>query len=166
MNDAPVLGEATDHESLVCLLAARKEQLGISNELLDDVALLSSGHVSKILGPRRERGLTSITIDALLGALAVRLVVVEDEAQALVMKGRWEGRDHRALRTPARVGAALVKRVRPLVLRELGRRAGKARWRGIDPKLRSRLMRELARLRWHANRDASEPSPQQETARP
>jgi hypothetical protein len=97
---------------------------------------------------------------ALLGALAVRFVIIEDADQVVRMKPHWEGKDMKQVRPPARVGAALMKRMRPVVLRELGRRAGQARWRGIDPKLRSGLMRELARLRWDASKVASSPEPQ------
>jgi hypothetical protein len=37
------------------------------------------------------------------------------------------------------------------------------RWRAIDPRLRSRLMSELAKLRWNAKRSALPPVSQQET---
>jgi hypothetical protein len=147
VSEARDLGEASNHEQLVALLAARKEALGISNQVLDEVALLSPGHVSKTLGPGRERGLSQITIDALLGALAVRLVVVEDEAQAAIMKTRWESRDQRQVRPPARIGAAFLKRARPEILRAFSRKGGQARWKGTTPELRRKLMRAVWKVR-------------------
>jgi hypothetical protein len=141
------------------VLRERQVALQLSDQTLDPLTGLSHGHTSKLLGPGRERGLSEISMNALMGALAVRFVIVEDAAQVARMKPHWEGKDLRQVRLPARVGAALMKRMRPVVLRELGRRAGQARWRGIDPKLRSRLMSELARLRWDASRVASRPEP-------
>jgi hypothetical protein len=158
------IGEAASHDELVALLRERQTALQLSDQTLDALAGLTHGHISKLLGPGRARGLSEISMNALLGALAVRFVIVEDAAQVVRMKPHWEGKDMKQVRLPARIGAALMKRMRPVVLRELGRRAGQARWRGIDPKLRSRRMSELARLRWDANRVASRPEPQQETA--
>jgi hypothetical protein len=154
------IGEAASHDELIAVLRERQVALQLSDQTLDAISGLTHGHVSKLLGPGRARGLSEISMNALVGALAVRLVIIEDVEQAARMKPHWEGKDMRQVRLPARVGAALMKRMRPVVLRELGRRAGQARWRGIDPKLRSRLMSELARLRWDASKVASEPAPQ------
>ena len=147
MSEARVLGEASNHEQLVSLLAARRESLGISTLVLDEIALLSPGHVSKLLGPGRERGLSQISLDALLGALALRLIVVEDEAQASIMKNRWESRDQRQVRPPAQIGAAFLKRARPEILRSFSRKGGQARWKGTTPELRRKLMRAVWKAR-------------------
>jgi hypothetical protein len=154
------VGEAASHDELISVLRERQIALGLSNETLDHIALLSAGHSDKLLGPGRQRGLSQISLDALMGALGVKLIVAEDAEQAARMRPHWEGRDKRQVRMPARVAKDLIARVRPVVLRDLGRRAGQARWRGIDPKLRSRLMSELARLRWDASKVASRPEPQ------
>ena len=158
------IGEAASHDELVAVLRERQLALGLSNELVDHVALLSSGHCDKLLGPGRQRGLSQLSLDALMAALAVKLLVVEDGAMAARMRPHWQGKDAKQVRMPSRVAKDLIARVRPAVLRDLGRRAGQARWRGIDPKLRSRLMSELARLRWDASKVASETAPQAEPA--
>jgi hypothetical protein len=146
-------------------MVERKSALGLSNELLDHLIPLSSGHCDKVLGPSRQRGLSQVTLDGMLAALALKLVVVEDPEQAARMRSRWEGRDHRQLRPPARIAKATLRHATPHVVRELGRRGGLKTWRKIpDPRLRGRLMSELAKLRWHADRSASAPAAQQETA--
>jgi hypothetical protein len=161
VSEATVFGEATDHESLVAALYACKEARGISDRVLDEVAGLSPGHVSKTLGPGRERGLSQVTIDALLGALAVRLILVEDEAQAAIVKNRWETRDSRQLRSPARVGAAFLRRARPAVMREFSRKGGLARWKGTSPELRKKLMQAVWKTRTKpAQLSASAPAEQ------
>jgi hypothetical protein len=154
-----VIAEATCCAELVDAFRARKEALGLSNEAVEHLIPLAAGHCDKVLGPSGTRGLSQTTLDGMLNALGLKLLVAIDPEQVARMRSRWEGRDLRQVRPPAKVAAALIARARPAVLRELGRRAGQARWRGIDPKLRSRLMSELARLRWDASRVASRPEP-------
>jgi hypothetical protein len=147
VSEATVFGEATDHESLVAALYACKEARGVSDRVLGEISGLCHGHVSKLIGPGRERGLSQISLDALLGSLALKLIVVEDEAQAAIMKSRWESRDSRQLRPPARIGAAFLRRARPAVMREFSRKGGLARWKGTTPALRQKLMESVWRAR-------------------
>jgi hypothetical protein len=161
VSEAPVFGEATDYESLVAALYARKEAIGVSDRVLDEISGLSPGHVSKLIGPGRERGLSQISLDALLGSLALKLIVVEDEAQAAIMKSRWESRDSRQLRMPARIGAAFLRRARPAVMREFSRKGGLARWKGTSPELRKKLMHAVWKTRTkQAQLSASAPAEQ------
>ena len=152
-----IIGEATNHNELIEALRARKEALGLSNAWIEHVIQLSDGHCDKILGPARERGLSQLTSDGLLSALAIKLIIVEDEAAAARMRPMWEGRDQRQVRPPYRIARATLRYATPHVVRELGRRGGLKTWRKIDPRLRSRLMSELANLRWRAQRSASAP---------
>jgi hypothetical protein len=100
-----------------------------------------------LLGPSRKRGLSQMTLDGMLSALALKLVVVEDEAQAQRMRPRWERRDMRAVRPSARIAKVTLQRATPHVARELGRRGGKARWRGISSEVRRELMTTVSRAR-------------------
>jgi hypothetical protein len=138
------IGEARSHDELIQVMAERKSALGLSNEFLDNTIPLSDGHTDKVLGPSRERGLSQFTLDGMLAALALKLVLVEDPEQAARMRPRWEGRDQRQVRPPARIGKSLIARARPHVVRELGRQGGKARWRGVDPEVRRRLMTQIS----------------------
>jgi hypothetical protein len=64
------------------------------------------------------------------------LVVIENVDQVALMKQRWERKDMKQVRAPARIGAALVKRVRPVVLTQLATKAATARWGRIDKERR------------------------------
>jgi len=151
-----VIGVATCHHELVEVLRERKAALGLSNELLDHLAGLTSGHVDKLLGPSQSKGLSRVTLDGMLGALGVKLIAAVDDVQVARMQPRWESRDatHVRRRSPTRLAAGVVKRARPRVLRELAKNAAKARWRSISPELRSALMKAAARARWDASKHA------------
>jgi hypothetical protein len=149
-----VLGVATCHDELIEVLRVRKAALGLSNELLDHLMPATSGHCDKLLGPSQERGLSRSSLDGMLSALGLQLLVAVDPVQSARMQPQWESRDAKQVRPPARLAAALVKRARPLVLSQLARKANDARWSRVSPELRSRLMRELAKARWRASADA------------
>jgi hypothetical protein len=143
------LGQATCHDELVALLRERQLALGLSNELVGHLARLSDGHVDKLLGPARQRGLSQLSLDALMNALAIKIIVVEDEAMAARMKPHWQGRDTKQVRMPARVAKDLIARVRPAVLRQLASKAATIKWSRIDKERRRQIMRAvtMARLR-------------------
>jgi|SRR6516162_4735704 hypothetical protein len=143
------VGEAASHDELVAVLRERQIALGLSNETLDHIALLSAGHTDKILGPSRQRGLSQLSLDALMGALAVKLIVAEDAEQAVRMRPHWQGRNQQAVRQPSRIAKELIARVRPAVLRQLASKAATARWSRTTPERRREIMRAV----WTARRN-------------
>jgi hypothetical protein len=143
------IGEASSHDELVAVLRERQIALGLSNETLDHIALMTSGHSDKILGPSRQRGLSQLSLDALMGALAVKLIIAEDAEQAARMRSRWEGKDNRQVRLPSRIAKDLIARVRPAVLTQLASRAATARWARIGKDQRREIMRAV----WTARRN-------------
>ena len=149
-----VIGVATSHDELVGMFRARKDALGLSNELLDHLIPLTSGHTDKILGPCQVKGLSRISLDGMLSALGLQLLVAIDSVQSARMQPRWQSRDARAVRQPARLAAAILKRARPLVLSQLASKGGGARWKRVSPEARSALMRAAARARWDASKHA------------
>jgi hypothetical protein len=157
-----IIAEATSHNELIEAMRARKEALGLSNAWIEHAIELSDGHCDKILGPARERGLSQLTIDGLLSVLAIKLIVVEDEAAAARMRPMWDGRDQRQVRPPARIAASLIRRVLPHAARELSRRGGLKTWRKFpDPRVRSKLMSDLIRRRWSKERSVLPPESQE-----
>jgi hypothetical protein len=162
-----VIAEATDCAGLVDAFRARKEALGLSNEALEHLLQLSGGHVDKLLGPSRERGLSGVTLDVMLSGLGLKLLVAIDPAGVERWAPRWASAGHRdakQVRDTPRIAKALIARARPFVLREAAARASRARWGRVSPELRSALMREVSLARWHPHANASEPAAQQETA--
>jgi transcriptional regulator with XRE-family HTH domain len=162
------LAEARSCAELVDAFRARKEELSLSNEAVEHVLGLTSGHADKLWSGTR--GLSADMLDKMLQGFGLKVLVAIDSEQVQRMRPRWENagrRDQRQVRPPARIAASLIKRARPVVMREAGRRGGLNTWRKIpDSRLRSRLMSELAKLRWTAKRSASAPVAQQETAGP
>jgi hypothetical protein len=144
------IGEAASHDELVTILRERQLALGLSNELVGHVARLSDGHVDKLLGPARQRGLSQLSLDALLGVLAVKIIIVEDEAMAARIKPHWQGKDNRQVRLPVRIAKDLIARVRPAVLRQLASKAATARWSRTTPEARRAVMQAVSAARRHA----------------
>jgi hypothetical protein len=79
-------------DDLVAAIRARRDELNVSHELLDDLAGLQSGYTSKLLAPEPMKGLGPMSLPALLGALGAALVLVEDSAQAERVRDRWTPR--------------------------------------------------------------------------
>jgi len=170
-----VLAEATCCDELVDAFRARKTALRLSNEAIDHIIPLAAGrwplaagHCDKLIGPSQTRGLSQLSLDGMLAALALKLIVVVDPDQVARMSPLWENtgrRDNKMVRScTTRVAKVTLARAQPHVVRELGRRGGLKTWRTIDSRLRSKLMSALAKRRWHADRSASAAVSQQETA--
>jgi hypothetical protein len=140
-----VLFEVRCCAELVDAFRARKDALGLSNEATDHLIRLTAGHTDKVLSGTR--GLSPLTLDGMLSVLGLKLLVAIDPDQVARMRPRWEGRDQRQVRLPARVGAALLKRARPEILRSFSRKGGQARWKGTTPELRRKLMRAVWKAR-------------------
>jgi hypothetical protein len=79
-------------DELVAAIRARRDELDLSHETLDHIAGLQPGYVSKLLAPEPMKGLGPISLPALLGALGVALVLVEDTAQVERVRGQWTKR--------------------------------------------------------------------------
>ncbi len=82
MTDTPsrVLAEAADYVSLLDAFRARAAELGITRLEIDEIGGLTSGRASKLLAPIPIKGFGRTSLGPLLGALALKLVVVEDPA--------------------------------------------------------------------------------------
>jgi hypothetical protein len=61
-----MLGTFADDQSFVALRRASKEQLGLSNLVLDELADLADGHSDKLLLPTETRGIGRATFTLLL----------------------------------------------------------------------------------------------------
>jgi hypothetical protein len=68
-------------------------------------------------------------INALLGALAIQLEIKPDLEAARRMEHRWQKRQERQVREPARVSQAILECCRPLVLSEVARKGWQTRKR-------------------------------------
>jgi hypothetical protein len=77
---------------LVDAIRARRDELNISHETIDNIAGLQSGYTSKLLGPIQLKGFSHMSLGAVLGALGIGLVVIEDPEAKAKVEGRWQKR--------------------------------------------------------------------------
>jgi hypothetical protein len=73
------LAEATTYDGLIAAFRNRAAELQVAGETIDEVAGLPARYSAKLLGPNQIRRIGAISLGPLLGALALKLVIVEDE---------------------------------------------------------------------------------------
>jgi hypothetical protein len=85
------LAEVVSYDDLIAALRARKDELDISFLELDFIGGLTSGHSSKLLAPVRPymKCLGPVSLGLILGALGLRLLVVEDPEALARVRGRY-----------------------------------------------------------------------------
>jgi hypothetical protein len=106
--------EIRSYADLIRALRERKERLDVSFNLLEDISGLQSGHISKLLSPRASKRLGELSLDCLLAALGVKLVVQVDPVAMARVRSRLTpryraGRERHAvchIRQPAAPSAA------------------------------------------------------------
>jgi hypothetical protein len=69
------------YAELLAALRARRDQLGVSHECVDEVSGLSSGYASKIFSQPPMRRLGTLSLGEMLAALGLKLSVSEDPEQ-------------------------------------------------------------------------------------
>lgn len=104
------------YSELVDAFARIKDFLQLSNETVEEVGGMTRGHCDKLLGPSRCKRVGPISLDLLLGALGLELVVRPNPEAVQKLARRWEQRDQKQIR----VSRALLDRCRPIILAELG----------------------------------------------
>jgi hypothetical protein len=145
-------GSASTHDALIDVLRRVKDARNVSDAELEHITGLQSGYLSKILGPSRLKGLTRMTIDVLLEALAIKLVVVPCPEREERMRHRWTQRKLDRVHNASRLAQITIKRALPAAMSEFSRRGNKARWATYTAEERVQMMTELARRRWAKKR--------------
>jgi hypothetical protein len=75
-----VIADIACYDDLVEAMRLRKERLGITLETLDAVSGVQSGYSGKLLGPAQVKTMGIATAVFVLGAMGLRLTVIEDPA--------------------------------------------------------------------------------------
>lgn len=147
-------------------LRTRKLTLGLSDLVVDDLGNLARGHTGKLLGPSRVKSLGRLSLGALLGTLALRLIVVEDPEQVAVMEKHWERREEGKVhaRRRASIGKSTMRAVLPAVMSEMGKRGAAVANAKRTKKQRSAAARRAANARWRPSK--RKVSPARKAARP
>ena len=141
------------HDDLIEALRAAKEFRNLSDRLLDELGDFTLGQVNKVLGPRREKGLSPFMLQMLCSMLAVKLEMVPDPEQEARMRDRWERRNTSNVRIePSRVSAKVIERVKPYVFSEMGKLSVPARMQCLTAEHRTKIARKAAKSRWRKHR--------------
>jgi hypothetical protein len=142
---ARILADAriADEGALLDAIEARRVELQMSNASLEQVAGLCVGHVSKLLSPARGRSPSLRTLDRILAAVQLSIVLVRDPSRAA--GASWKPRDEAHVRSRPLSPIAL-QRARPVVLAELARKASRPKWKDVPAPtfLRALMMSEDA----------------------
>jgi Helix-turn-helix domain len=124
-------------DDLIAALRSRKEALGLSNAVVDEIAGYTTGWWDKVAGPSRMKSPSLATLMALCGALGLAVQLVEDPDT--VARRRWTKRRHPG----AKSWPMSVKRARPIVLAELARKGGRSWWARMTPEQRQAHIAKL-----------------------
>jgi hypothetical protein len=91
-----VLAQVTDYAGLVGALRARCAELNLTFDVLDEIAGLADRYSSKLLTPaiKPSRTLGKMSLGAVLGALGLKLIVVEDPVALAKVQNRYRPRKY------------------------------------------------------------------------
>jgi hypothetical protein len=115
----------------------------------DELAQCSGGYTGKLFGLSRLKGLGRVSLDRLMDALGVSLLVVEDMDKVRRMERRYERcgqRNCSNVRKP-RLTQALLDQARIEIFRELGKRGAAARNSALSAEKKTLLGRRAAKAK-------------------
>lgn len=142
---------------LLDAIRARRDELNISHETIDDISGLPKGYTSKLLANPPMKNLGHKSLGDLMGALGMALVAVPDPEQIARVEKRWVKR-----KRPQRLVASTIcvkreempentKQLEGFALMQvLGKAGGKAS--GKTRRAKAMKKRALQRVRSHAAR--------------
>ena len=94
--DVPMIRGMPD---LLAALRARRDQLELTHERIDDIAGFPSGYCGKLMAPEPIKNLGWLSFGLALDALGVALVMVENPEQIKRVENRWIPRERPHQRT-------------------------------------------------------------------
>jgi hypothetical protein len=86
---------------LLSALRARRDELQLTHERLDDISGLPSGYFGKLLAPVPIKNLGWMSLGLALDSMGVALVLVENVEQAAKVRSRWVKRERPKNAAPA-----------------------------------------------------------------
>jgi hypothetical protein len=92
-------------EELLAALRARRDELQLTHERIDDIAGWPSGYAGKLLAPEPIKNLGFMSFGLALDSMGIALVVVENPEQIKLVEKRWVRRE-RPRNAPAKATRA------------------------------------------------------------
>jgi hypothetical protein len=146
-----VIGEFDTYLGLLAALRERVAQLDVSGERLDELAGLPRGYFQKLIGTRPRKRLGVQSLGDVFGALAIKAVLVEDEAALARISSRLVRRKYAV---PSVTTQMITIELSRRHMRKIQQKGRAVRFAKMTPKERSELGRKLAHYRWHRRGDA------------
>lgn len=135
------------YDDLQEAMRRRADELELTRCTIDRLARLQPGYASKLLAPRPMKRLSDETLGFMLPALAMKLVLIEDEEALQQVMARSTPR-----LLPSVLGTTLHWKMSRRELKRRQRNGGKKRMAKMTPKQRSAHGRKMARARWRKPR--------------
>ena len=88
-------------EDLLAAIRARRDQLGLTHERVDDISGLPSGYFGKLMTQPPIKNLGWLSFGLCIDARGVGLIMVENVEQAAKVRSRWIPRERPIQRTRA-----------------------------------------------------------------
>lgn len=140
-----------NYDDLIEVMKARADVIGVSMQVLDELAGLPSGYSGKLFGPGQVKTMGLQSLFLLAETLGYSVALVLDLDAVKRMESRWEQRDE-LRRRPDKM--RLGEKARRRIMKEMGRLGGKTQKRfRIDEKRRSAINRRNAKQGWKTRRN-------------
>lgn len=160
------LASVSDYAGLVDALRDRKESLGLTDRAIEEIAGFHGGYAGKLLGEMHVRTFGQMSLGAILGALGLRIVLVEDATALERAKrhGGWETKLVESDQTSREVmiGNRTIQRAFDAVLKEFSRRGNEARRTKLSARRRRAIARHAGKCSWAKRRQAKRAKSRQE----
>lgn len=140
--------EVRNLDDLNTIVRARAEQLGVSKSTVDRVAGLSDGYFAKISTTKPIKGLGPSTFAPTIQALALRIIVIDDDTAFEAIKHRLTQKNANQDRSAPTPDINLAPRIMSLIFSELSRRRMRRLNDSRTPEQRSEDARRAVRVRW------------------
>lgn len=88
MSEPKSLATVRDYDGLIAAIRARREELDVSLQTIDEVSGVQSGYAGKLLCNPPMKHLGPMSLGVILGTLGLMLVVVEDPEALARVRGR------------------------------------------------------------------------------
>ena len=150
LDQGAIVGSFHDYDGLVEGLRARAASVNLSYELIEDLADLANGALSKYLSDLRKKQLTIASLLRVTQVLGVKVIFVTDDKLLRAMQPYWEPRDAKKAhaRRRASLGRATIERLLPVAFSEFAKLGAAARNAKLTAHRRKRLARRAAKARW------------------
>ncbi|WBL82299.1 hypothetical protein I3J27_18375 [Bradyrhizobium xenonodulans] len=120
LSELAIIATIRTQDDLIEAMRTAKEVRNLSFPTIDELGGFTRGHVERVIGPRREKGMSPFMMQMLLSIMAMKLVLVPDPEQEEKVREHWEGRNTSNVRLEkGRVSKALLDRCRPLIMEEI-----------------------------------------------